>query len=138
MTPGEDTASFRASHQPWNETDMYGLKLVLDDWSKKGFIGELNNNGASAGYVSITTRDWTSDDGRYAMMELHKLKGKKVLLWQTTQWAVRFFSCQSLHGAFPEMHGCIGAPTLILALQRAVDEIGHGVAGGSRLEQYYT
>ncbi len=137
MTPGEDTEAFRANHLPWDDSDFYGLKLVLEDWAKKGFEGELNTTAAMAGYVTVTTKEWTGNRTAFVMFELHKLKGKKRMFWQGTHWASRMFTCQSRDGAFPAMFGCIGAPTLIYALQRSIDEAGSGMPSGSRLEQYY-
>lgn len=137
MTEGENTELFRNQHRPWSDVDFYGMKLILDDWSKKGFVGELDRSSSESGYVTLTTRNWEASDGTYVMIELHKLKGKKVLLWQTTKWAARFFTCQSMHGAFPVMRGCIGAPTLIYALQYSSIEISHGIITSSKLEQYY-
>lgn len=137
MSAETTNEAFCLNHLPWTDTDFYGMKLVLDDWARKGFTGELDRTSADFGFVTLITSDLAPDEGSYDMIEFHKLKGKKVLFWQTTRWVARFFSCQSMSGAFPCMRGCIGAPTLIYALQKAARELSLGLLSVSELEDYY-
>jgi len=79
MTVGEDSASFQLNHLPFDDTDFHGMKLVLEDWASKGFVGDLNVEAATRGYITITTRNWVANhDDPYVSFELHKLKGKNA------------------------------------------------------------
>jgi hypothetical protein len=140
MSPGENTRAFQENHLPFDDSDFHALKLVLEDWTKKGFIGELNLDGAEAGYVSVTTENWVPGQDPFMSFEVHKLKGKKRLFWQGYNWVARIFTCESRSGAFPKMHGSIGnEPTLIYTLNAVPNKGWNGFAFGSRfdLEHFY-
>lgn len=140
MSPGQNTREFQNNHLPFNDSDFHALKLVLEDWTKRGFNGELNLDGAEAGYVCITTENWVSSQDPFVHFEVHKLKGKKRLFWQGRNWVARMFTCESRSGAFPKMHGCIGdEPTLIYTLNAVPKRGWTGFEYGSvfNLEDFY-
>ena len=140
MTVGEESASFQLNHLPFDDTDFHGMKLVLEDWASKGFVGDLNVEAATRGYITITTRNWVANhDDPYVSFELHKLKGKKRLLWQGTNWVARIFTCQNQKGAFATLHGCVSASTLIYTMNEVPNRGWNGVEFGrwQPLESYY-
>jgi hypothetical protein len=140
MSPGENTQSFQDNHLPFDDSDFYSMKLVLEDWAKRGFDGDLNSTRAAAGYVSITTENWVPGQAPFLHFEIHKLKGKKRIFWQGCNWVARIFTCDSRSGAFQKMHGCIGdEPTLIYTLNSVPNRGWNGFEyGGSfDLEHFY-
>lgn len=140
MSPGENTEAFQINHLPFGDTDFYSMKLVLDDWVKRGFDGDLNLDGAKRGYVSIATESWVPEQEPFVYFELHKLKGKKRLFWQGCNWVARIFTCDSRSGAFAKMHGCIGDERTLINTLNAVPRRGwNGLQFGSHydLEHFY-
>ena len=140
MTLGEESAAFEINHLAYDETDFHGMKLVLEDWAKRGFTGDLNLDAAGRGYVTITTENWVPHhDDPFVSFELHKLKGKKRLFWQGKNWVARIFTCQNLSGAFATMHGCLSASTLIFTMNEVPNRGWNGRWFGrsERLEDFY-
>jgi hypothetical protein len=140
MTLGEDNPSFQVNHIAFDDVDFHGMKLVLEDWSKRGFNGDLNLDSAQRGYVTITTENWVPNhEDPFLSFEVHKLKGKKRLFIQGTNWVARIFTCQSSKGAFPRVHGCMTAPTLIFTMNEVPGHSWNGreFGRGENLEQFY-
>lgn len=140
MTPGEEHPAFQSNHIAFDDTDFHGMKLALQDWSKRGFDGDLNLEAAARGYVTITCANWVPDhDDPFVSFEVHKLKGKKRLFWQGTNWVTRIFTCQSRNGAFATMHGCVSASTLIYTMNEVPNRGWNGWAfgRGENLESFY-
>lgn len=140
MSPGENTEAFQINHLPFDDADFYSMKLVLEDWVKRGFDGDLDLDGAKRGYVLVTTENWVPGQGPFVYFEIHKLKGKKRLFWQGRNWVARIFTCESRSGAFPTMHGCIGDEWTLISTLNAVARRGwNGLQYGSchGLEHFY-
>lgn len=124
-------------HLPFSDMDMHGLDMILHEWAKKGFEGEVETRNAQAGCISITTRNWTKNGCPFVTMELHKLRGKRGFFGQKSKWIVRLYSCESLSGLYAQMHGCVEGRNMLHAFDLAMVDVGYGFRSASRLEQYF-
>lgn len=126
------------THLEWTDFDMHILEGILSDWEKRDFRGNLNLSTLGQGYLSITTANWHPSESPFVIMEVHKLRGNKRF-WGgiKSRWVIRIQSCESYNGAFPIMHGCVDGPNMVMALDRAILDIGYGFSSTTRLEQYF-
>ncbi len=120
MTTGEDLPVFHANHLPFTAKDFRTLKLVVADWVTQGFTGNLNTESAGRGYITFITPIKLRETRAHFGFEIHKLKGRKFLFWQTKQWVARLFTCQSLDGAFSQIDRCVGHRYALMSTLNAV------------------
>lgn len=126
------------THLAWTDDDTYSFNLILTEWARKGFEGELDVNHMDSGFVSITTQNWISGNAPFVQFELHKLRGKGGWFGrQKAKWLVRLYSCESYDGAFAGMHGCVDGWSMLAALDRAMLDVGYGFRSQSVLEDYF-
>jgi len=112
-------------HLAYSERDLLGVKIVVDGWKKKGFIGQLNTNSSGQGFVSITTRNWVAEDGTFVTIELHKVSdGTGFLGGQKSTWVSRLLTHPDSSCSSPTVHGCFQSPTQPHALDRAIKDVG--------------
>ena len=112
-------------HLAYSERDLFGVKIVVDGWKKKGFAGQLNTNTSNQGFVSVTTRNWVADDGTFVTIELHKVSaGAKFLGGQKSTWVSRLLTHPDSSRSSPTVHGCFQSPTQPHALDRAIMDVG--------------
>ena len=118
----------------WKDVDIYGLKLVLEKWASRGFVGELDMKSIEAGFITIVTANWRAGHPPYAMMQLHKLAAGNGWFGTKTKWVVQLCSCHSLDGALPVKHGCVTGRNLLAALENAVKDIGYDFMSWMKFE----
>jgi hypothetical protein len=140
VTLGEESSAFQINHIPFTVKDLRVLKRVIENWAAHGFTGNLNTESAGRGYITIITPINVGEERTYLGFEIHKLKRKKFLFWQTKQWVARLFTCQSLDGAFSEIKKCLGHRYSLMSTLNAVmngDRDGDLFGREEDLEQLY-
>jgi hypothetical protein len=124
------------AHLSFNESDLYGVDLVINEWRKDGSRVEIDKSTGNQGFVTISTDNWKTNDGSLAKIELHKLIGNKGLFGIKSKWVCRLFSCPSENQSKSIMHGCVTGRTVILALRTACFDIDYNFMSKSKLEDY--
>lgn len=121
-------------HLPWTDVDLNGLKLVLEEWARKGFEGDLDRRSLDNGFVTITTKNWLPGRQSFVMMELHKLDGGKGWFGRKTNWVVQLYSCHNIEGALASRQGCVGGRSVLSALDNGLNDVGKGFVSNATLE----
>lgn len=113
-------------HLEWTDSDLNGLRLVLNEWTRKGFDGALDRKNIKDGYISITTNNWVNGQLPFVIIELHKLDGGEGLIYgRNAEWVVQILTCHNIEGALPIKHGCVVGRNILSALEKALVEIGN-------------
>ena len=121
-------------HLPWTDVDLNGLKLVLEEWSRKGFEGDLDRRSLDSGLVTITTKNWLPSHPGFVMMELHKLDSGKGWFGRKTNWVVQLYSCYNMEGALAIRQGCVNGQSILGALDNGLNDVGNGFLSTASLE----
>jgi hypothetical protein len=140
VTSGENSSAFHANHLPFTAKDFRILKLVVENWVTHGFTGNLNTESAGRGYITFITPIKLRETRAHFGFEIHKLRGRKFLFWQTKKWVAQLFTCQSEDGAFSEINRCVGLRYGLMSTLNAVisgDKDGARFACADELENNY-
>ena len=106
--PEMTDSNFRANHLPYSSVDLDLLKGHAERWAQHGHKSSLSLETASQGFITITAKNWLDEfSAPFIRFEIHKIRGKKLLFWQTRIWAVQVLTAQNGSGVFPVVHGCI-------------------------------
>ena len=123
-------------HMPFSDMNLRDVEVLVDTWRAKGFIGSLDTQTSSRGFVTVATPNWLTNDGAYVRIELHKVSaGKGFFGGQKSRWVTRLLTSPSKESKDVSVHGCFESVTQVHAFDRAIRDVGTFLSK-SRLEDY--
>jgi len=123
-------------HLAFSEGNLRDVHVLVDSWRSRGFVGSVDARTAGSGFVTVSTLDWTRNDGSYVIIELHKVSaGRGFFGGQKSRWVTRLKTAPSKDSENVTVHGCFESITQAHAFDRAIRDVGTFMSQ-SRLEQY--